>query len=731
MKTLNTASIKKGTHKAGKSFVLLFNRVSMYGPGHPFSAQAIEEFYQSILELLKTTSPVVLIYTRDQFFIEDDLVDRSLNYSKMGLHFKKAQVTSISIEKELEKREVEDFVKVFLDTRHYPSAEQMRSAAAALRVNHIKINHIFYQKVTEDDQIIAKSVAENSERLSGELDSARNYQEALGMIAGKLLMEELDQSISLKSLIADPVGFSHGMVSKGLSAAGAGQGAGDGPPGADYSITGHLNALSSEVKKAISGGASVALSELAEALVKMKRELLSEIEAQKSLGVILDGTDVVREQAEDITDAVILELIRKEYDQGKTSVGRLAFVLERIVPLPEDLKRLLPKIKTCLLAEGMPLVDFSELIKQLGADRQNEALVQAIHQGAEDIGVEGSDLLDRLKSDPTGFARFFYLASEIEKQSGSSKPLCDLLVDHLEHLGPKLMSLGGGAGQAATDETLRNMVLRFNAMVVDGLRGGTVDARVAEEVEQRLKTRLDSSVQAIRAELVEYQSSLKAANQRTLLQNLEDGLTEEHELKRVLRQVRADFKEQGLDENDLPKIFERIEAVKKSNRAAEQKIDDLVFGQKHTRMMLENEIARAVRYGTDLCGIAFSLFTAPSAPSGDGADVSSVEVTIEILKKLREKLRTADWIGVLTNKLFMAVLPMTTAKEAHLALRRLLKLLNEDPVRISGRTAPVKVAGSVIHYDRKRMPDTDALIRYAQIEHVEMAHRLRNLQDFM
>ena len=291
MNTLNTASIKKGTHKAGKSFVLLFNRVSMYGPGHPFSAQAIEEFYQSILELLKTTSPVVLIYTRDQFFLEDEMVDRSLNYSKMGLHFKKAQVTSISIEKELEKREVEDFVKVFLDTRHYPSAEHMRSAVAALRVNHIKINHIFYQKVTEDDQVVAKSVAENSERLSGELDSSRHYQEALGMIAGKLLMEELDQNISLKSLIADPAGFSHDLVSKGLSAA-TSQGAGCGPPGQPYSITGHLSALSSEIKQVISTGAPVALSELAEALVTMKRELLSEIEAQKSLGVILDGTGV-------------------------------------------------------------------------------------------------------------------------------------------------------------------------------------------------------------------------------------------------------------------------------------------------------------------------------------------------------------------------------------------------------------------------------------------------------
>jgi hypothetical protein len=727
---LNTASIKKGYHKAGKSFVLLFNRVSMYGPGHPFSVQSVEEFYQSIIELLKTTSPVVMIYARDQFFLEDEPLDRNLNYFKMSLHFKKAQVSSISIEKELQKREVEDFVKIFLDTRRYPSAEQMRSAAAALRVNHIKINHIFYQKVTEDDQVVAKSVAEKSERLSGELDSSRHYQEALGMIAGKLLMEDLDQNLSLKSLIADPAGFAHGLVAGGLSA-GPGQGPSDGPSGQPYSITGRLSALSSDIKQGLCGGASVALSELAEALVKMKRDLLSEIEAQKSLGILLDRDGEALDQAEDITDAVILELVRKEYDHGKTPVERLAFVLQRIVPLPEDFKRLLPRIRDCLVAEGMPLADFSKLIKQLGVDRQTEGLIQAIHQGAEDIGVDGSDLLGRLKSDPTGFARFLYLASEIEKESGSSKPLCDILVDHLERLGPKLVNRGGGPGQAASDEKLRDLVLHFNAKVVDGLRGGLVDAWVVDEVEQRLKARLEASVQAIRAELTGYQGFLEATDHRTLLQNLEDGLAEEHELKRVLGQVRADFKEQGLDENDLSKIFERIEAVKKNNRNAEKMVDDIVFSQKHTRTLLEIEIARAVRYGTDLSGIAFSIFKTASPPPGDCGEVSSVDATTEILERLRDKLRNTDWIGVLSNKLFMAVLPMTTPKEAHLASRRLLKALNAVPISISGRPVLVKVAGSVIHYDRKLMPDTEALIRYAQNEHMEMAHRLRNLQDFM
>ena len=726
---LNTASIRTGHHKAGKCFVLLFTRVLMYGPVHPFSAQAAEEFYYAVQELLKTTAPVVLIYTQDQFFLEDEALDHNLNYSKMSSHFKKAKVTSISIEKDLQKREVEDFVKVFLDTRRYPAAEQMRKALTRLKVNNIRINHIFYQKVTEDDQVVAKSVAETSERLNDEVESSRQQQEALGMIAGKLLMEELDQSLSIKTLIADPKSFSHGMVARDLSERQAGEDLGGRP----YSITGQLRELNSKIKQVLPAGSSVALPELAEALVKMKHELLSEIEAQKSLGVILDQNNEVREQAETIADGVILELIRKEYEKGKISVERLAFVLQRIVPIPEDLKRLLPSLKACLTAEGMPLSDFAELIKQLGASFQNEEIVQAINQGAEDIGVDGSDLIGRLRSDPSGFSRLLYLASEIEKEAGSSKPLCDILVDYLERMGSRLLNRSSRTDKAASDGMLRKLVSQFNASVVTGLRNGMADPQFVNEIEQRLKDRLESSVQAIRAELVDYKAELKSgvADNRTLLQNLEDSLPEYHELKGLLQQVRADLKAQGLDENDFQKIFELIEKAKKKDRKTEKELGQIVFSRKHTLALLEIEISRAVRYGTDLSAIVFSVLKMVSPSPGEGHDVSSVEAISAILRKLRDKLRSADWIGTLSKTLFIAVLPMTTLKETHLASRRLLKALNADPIQISGQSISVKLAGSVIHYDPKRMPGISTFIRFAQSEHLEMAHRLRNLQDFM
>ncbi|HSV91702.1 MAG TPA: hypothetical protein VLH81_01450, partial [Desulfobacterales bacterium] len=317
-----SAAAKKITYKTGKSFVLLFNRVSMYGVGHPYSVHAVDEFHRAVLEMLQITSPVVLIQARDQFFLEDEALDRSLNIAKMSGHFKKAGVSSLSIDSDVTKSELEEFVRVFLDLRTYPTADLMRQAAAGRGVTRIRINHVFYQKVTEDDQVVAREMVERSGQLDRELDSSREARDALGMIAGKLLAEEIDHGAGLQRLLADPAGFAQGVLqpegpgatdpggqgasgpgeggagSGGLGSGGpGGEGAGPGGPGGGGSGPGgdgtgaggapggggvaaggpgpgegpgRLAALRGEVLHALQagGGAGAGLAELAEALVK-------------------------------------------------------------------------------------------------------------------------------------------------------------------------------------------------------------------------------------------------------------------------------------------------------------------------------------------------------------------------------------------------------------------------------------------------------------------------------
>jgi hypothetical protein len=410
----------------------------------------------------------------------------------------------------------------------------------------------------------------------------------------------------------------------------------------------------------------------------------------------------------------------------------LAFVIQRIVTPAEELRRLLPKIRESLIGEGMPLSDFSELIKHLSQVLQAGELVEWVHQGAETIGVEGADLLSRWKVDPAGMARFIYLATEIDRQSGSSKSLCDILVDYIERYTPKLLK-PTSIPEEDSEGRLRQLAVSFNSRVLEGLLGEGADTGLLTQVETRLQQRLDASVEAIRAELAAARASLDTRNphQGTLLQRLLAGLSEGQELKQVLMAMRAHSGEQGLDENDFSQIFERIQQVMRDRRRTGPSLPEVVFDKEITRALLEKEIARAARYGTDLTVITLSMLCA--APPSAGPEPSSqlVEVATTYLTEIRQQLRNADWVGTLDQTLFIAVLPMTTAREAHITARRLLKRINSNHGGASGALPPTKIAGAVVRYDPKTIANADAFVRFARTEHAEMTHRLRNLQEFM
>ncbi|MGA9261130.1 MAG: hypothetical protein WBV95_04100, partial [Desulfobacterales bacterium] len=90
---------KEISNKIGRAFALLFNRSAMYHIDHPFTAQALTEFYNTTTHGLTLFSPVALIMHQEQFFIEEEPLDQRINTGKMLTHFKKADIQSISFEK--------------------------------------------------------------------------------------------------------------------------------------------------------------------------------------------------------------------------------------------------------------------------------------------------------------------------------------------------------------------------------------------------------------------------------------------------------------------------------------------------------------------------------------------------------------------------------------------------------------------------------------------------------
>ena len=272
---------KEICNKIGRSFALVFNRSMMYNIDHPFTSQALSEFYDATTHGLTLFSPVVLIMHQEKFFIEEEPLDPRINTDKMLNHFKKANIQSLSFESGLQETEVINFASVFIDIAQFVTADAMKTACEKKGVSNIKINHVFYQKITENDEVVDRRVLEQSgaESTTGPVQSA---DQVLGMMVESALMEELEKSLSVQNIIENPGDASQKIIAADQAAVSSGEAD---APESGMVIMAQLHKIREEVNRSFDDAEKPSLGDLADAVFAMKKELINGISDHRTAGV--------------------------------------------------------------------------------------------------------------------------------------------------------------------------------------------------------------------------------------------------------------------------------------------------------------------------------------------------------------------------------------------------------------------------------------------------------------
>jgi len=727
----NNGYRKKSYDNIGKNFCLVFNRVTMYEMDHPYTVQAISEFFKTISAGLTMSSPIVLIMNHEQFFVEDEPFDSRLNTSRMVAHFKKCAIESISFEIGITEAEVESFFRVFCNQKQHPHVEEMKASIVALSVTNIKINYVFFKKMNSDEELILRE--ELSEIRNSESKNSRNemYKEVLNRITENVVLEEFEQSISLKRLMEDPAQLSRQLIEKDLLLYQ------DEPvqyksPGSI--IEQQLVRLKENVDKFEQGQAKTDLADLAEAVHEMKAKLLAGIEEQKALGIIYKNEGQIIGEADEISDRVIVQLVKEEYKKGKISVQRLGHIIRRLIPNPKDLQRLLPKLKHAMQTEGMSSSDFIDLAKEIGTELQSDGLAEVLKRSAEKIGLDGDDLTRKIKIDPDGAAELIYLASEIRNGTGDEKVLTELLVDYIEKVGSNFVSdLPDADGE---NNILREVLVNLGSKLLNKLKVKDLDTDVLLTVEKRLGDRIEKFLSKIETDLIPHEdrSSLEEnLGKTTIFKMLEDSVDEGDELQKILAQVRKGIENSSIDENNFQQIHDEILKIK-NNRKKENSnmsLPEGVLNYVNTLLYIEKEIFRSMRYDTPFSTITFSVLDLkPQKPIPPGS-ISGNDISRIIMAELLRMLRGADIVGILNKKMIVVLLPMTDQKSARIALQRIRKKLHANPVIINDIPILARFAGAVTACDHELTPDLQAYLSAAENNHNDLVIRLKNIEDLM
>ena len=714
---------KEAINKIGRVFALLFNRAVMYDIDHPFTQQSSDEFLTVIGYGLGLHSPLVLILNQDHFFIEEEALDPRINTSKMLFHFKKAGIRSVSFHKGLNDEELHRFVKIFINLARHPDAEAMTSGLEHQGIEHIRINHVFYKKVTADDEVI--------DRRSLKSDATMAAGGSRNLTARRALTEEPDTAISLQNLLDDPANLARSMFAAAGSETDKQTDVGQEMGG---QLLRHLQQLKTDIDQMSPAADPIRLEELAEAVYHLKSEVFDGIEAHKARGIDCTNETEIRREADDLTDQVLIKLVREEFTQGHKSMKRFAQVLDRLMPGPKELKRLIPRIKETLMAEGMSPNEFQQLSAGLSHEIQDEKISHLLEESAEEIGVTGKDLLHEINLNPKGAAELIYLASELRKGTGDEMVLSDLLVDYIERIGSKIALDSVESNAEKSAEHLQQVISGVEAELVSRLENKNIDAAVLDRVAQRLNNRLEMCMQKLQSQWRLQTKSISETGSEeptTVFSILEQSVEEGDELNAILKQVRSKYDRQGLNEDDYNTIYKEIYGAKQK-QARRQRPGYLpkgILNRRSTLYILEKEIARSIRYGSPFSVLMISIVKVLPETQMPPGSLSRGQISNAVLEELMNQVRNTDIIGLLDKRKTVVLMPMTIESESKTAMRRILNVVHSAELAIGDHELKVKLAGTVTTFDHQRTPNLEKFVQLAETEIFDMVNRLRNIQS--
>ena len=827
---MNQKQLKIRLGQFGRSLALMFNRAMMYEKSHPVVQQSVEEVQKAAETLLDELSPLVFILNRDLFFIDEEALDPRINVARIVNWFKTNGIQSISFVKGVTQKELV-FLAGFFSTGSASGAEEIKASFENQGIFHIKINHIIYKKVSEDDQVISREALKKATPLmaADDADSRRRFMETL---MESVLTEEFAKTLNINSLIANPGNVSKNMIAADLAGAesvngkangsgdgsgaggsgsgtgdtgsgtgasqGQGQGdgiggggaggsgstgsagtgpgpggsAGNGTPGsgggakgsgtgvsagaggANGDATGsrghgqlllhQIEVMHQEVVKHIQGQGDVQLSDLAAAVFDMKKQLLEGIQAQKALGIAYANESDIRNQADELTDQVLLELVREEYQAGRITTTRLAYLIKRLVPEPDDLRRLMPKIKTVLIEEGMTLDEYLILLQELGNELQSDDLVRVLHENFEAIGVDGDQLIGDIKNDPELAAKLMYMASEIRKGGGSEEEFTETIVGYIEKMTGQAMEASEEDG-LRSEQQIKEMVTGIESDILQQLGRLNVNNDALSKMEKRLNDRMDAILDNMRVEWLESQQSQKSTSSisseeklqpLTVLQTLEQNVKGDDDLKKILEAIRRKADKGAIEENNFSQIQSEIARLKEKleSKASSGIAGGDILNSDELLFFLEKEIARTKRYESVFCVLGLSLVSIKPISADKNQSVGkerqvSMDAVIEsMLDFFVSYFREVDIIGQIGKNKFMILLPNIDQENGKKALGRILRQLHVCPLSVDGIDVELRVAGVVTGYNPQVTPDAAAFAKFMVNQLTEMVTRVKNIQ---
>lgn len=673
-----------------------------FGVDHPTTERALETFHGSLAGALARDPSLSLILDRGTLFVEKHPVGARFNPKRMIDSFNEMGLESITFSKGFSESDAKALVTVLARLLEYPSLNAAEAELKPRQSGAIQFNYIVYRKVTSDQKVVG---SEDAGIDRGESVKRKKPKELVSA-ASERVLGQLESYFSLSQLAGDPDAAARRLtVASGSSSDNRTR------------LIEHLKRLVREVEMGSGDIEGLSPEQLFTAVSTLRQRLHKSVSAHEDIDRIMASGDDVVSEVDELTYSTLVSLVREEYRGGQFSVKRMAQIINRMLPGAGDLKRLLPRLRKGLVEEGMPLDRYNQLVHELSNELRGEHLVSALEAGAESVGMDVEEIVQRIQDDPAEAARLVVLAGEL-RQGGVSdqNQLSAAFTDYIERVSQKLALSRYSHGESLDPGTLGDQIARVQKELIEHMGQGGMSPEASRQLEQELEKRMPQLRENSKMELFERMLGGSEQLDGTLVLDwLEKQVESRSELEALGQSIIERLERHGYSPQQARSMIDEL-AERFDSRDEPPRLPPSVLSVNNTALFLKHEVKSAQRYGNPFSVI--KLLVEWLAPS-DGGPVRRPrksdmrELLPELYFRIVRLARDLDLVGSLEKSqraVPFIILPMTEEAGATIFRQRLLDVLAEFPFRLDSGEYTLTCTVTALGFDSKTDSDANTFV---------------------
>jgi hypothetical protein len=681
-----SAFTQKMADEVAKAFSLMLNIARTYGGDHPSTLQSAAGLGRQLAEPLTRNASLTLLCNGESIYLENFCVDKKVNAHSIAAEFRQLGLQSITFMREIRDLDCQIFNQIYYRRNQLRNVENLRKAFSERGGAGIQFNYVTFQKVTADEQVLDKQTASYTlKQLSATKDLTVEVKRSL------------DQVASLKELLANETRFVDTIVQASL----------EGGETSRPEVARRLQELNAQVA-ATDADQPDSLEEMVQLVCKLRTDLAEGLTVQKQLGAILAQDSAVVNEVEALSLKAMTRLIAGEYAGGTKAPRRLASIIRRIAPDVNDLKRLMPLLKSTLTTAGMPLKDFLELVSTLQLELKSENMTDALGKGAQNIGLTTEEIMQAIAENPTESAKLIILASEIQQECRSDpEALSSLLTDYIEKLSGKMASIESPGPRS--EAPLDTIVNRLEKQFLEKLKGEGVSPTVLGRIEEQLKQRFPVAFEKTRlqwlSEKIMHGNDLTVAS---IVAMLEKAALQESDVGVLRQSVSGLLADKGISEADVQQIFTRL-----SQHFVEKKITlplpTGVINARNTMYFLERQVKINVRYSYPVSCLMVSVIAVNFGGQWQKIDAALAQAIMpQVFDLLTRQVRDVDMIGSYETGIGLmpfVILPFTELKGTLMVKKRMQDKIAGQSFKSGETPVTLRAVVSATPFEKAVTPD--------------------------